>query len=160
MARRGFIGPIGDDIPSIFPIIAGIVLFIATLIYANNEFSSKNDAINLRKAGLDLSYIVVEKGYVNQYGFGNTCNDLLKPSATKNGVYFAVMLRDCTTDPSESFAGTEICSLTQETNAEINSTYLTEKQTSIFNYPVATDCVTPDGTKEGLGSVSIITWYK
>jgi hypothetical protein len=159
MARRGFIGPIGDDIPSIFPIIAGITLFIATLIYANNEFNSKNDAINLRKAGLDLSYIVVEKGYINQDGFGDTCINLLKPSATKNNVFFAVMLRDCTTDPSESFAGTDICSLTQE-DAQITSEYLTEKQTSIFNYQVATDCTNSDGTKEGLGSVSIITWYK
>ncbi|MFA6329652.1 MAG: hypothetical protein WCX64_03130 [Candidatus Micrarchaeia archaeon] len=160
MARRGFIGPIGDDIPSIFPLMAGIILFIATLIYANDEFNAKNSAINLRKAGLDMAYIVVEKGYVNQGGFDETCEDLLKPSAKKNNVFFAVMLRDCTTDPSESFAGTEICSLTQEENANINSEYLTKKQTSIYNYPIATDCETPSGTRTGLGSVSIITWYR
>lgn len=160
MSRRGFIGPIGDDIPSIFPIMAGIVLFIATLIYANNEFNEKNAGINLRKAGLDMAYIVVEKGYVNQGGFDETCEDLLKPSAKKNNVFFAVMLRDCTSDPSESFAGKEICSLTQEADAEINSEYLTKKQTSIYNYPIATDCETAVGTRTGLGSVSIITWYK
>jgi len=160
MKRRGFIGPIGDDIPSIFPIMAGIVLFIATLIYANDEFNSKNAGISLRKAGLDMAYIVVEKGYVNQGGFDETCEGLLKPSARKNNVFFAVMLRDCTTDPSESFAGTQICSLTQEENAEINSEYLTLKQTAIYNYPTATECETPAGTKTGLGSVSVITWYK
>ncbi len=160
MSRRGFIGPIGDDIPSIFPLMAGIVLFIATIIYANDEFAAKNDALNLRKAGLDMAYIVVEKGYVNQGGFDETCEDLLRPSARKNNVFFAVMLRDCTTDPSESFAGKEICSLTQETNAEITSEYLTSKQTSIYNYPIATECDTTAGTRTGLGSVSIITWYK
>ena len=160
MARRGFIGPIGDDIPSIFPLMAGIVLFIATLIYANDEFNLKNGEINLRKAGLDMAYTVVEKGYVNQNGFGETCDSLLKPSAAKNNVFFAVMLRDCTADPSESFAGKEICSLTQEANAEITSEYLTGKQTAIYNYPIATDCETSAGTRFGLGSVSIITWYK
>jgi len=160
MARRGFIGPIGDDIPSIFPIIMGIILFIATLIYANNEFSSKNAAINLRKAGLDIAYIVIEKGYVNQGGFDETCKDLIIPSAKKNNVFFAVMLRDCTDDPSESFAGKEICSRTAETNPEMNSEYLTKKQTSIYNYPIATECETSTGTRTGLGSVSIITWYK
>ena len=159
MTRRGFIGPIGDDIPSIFPIMAGIVLFIATLIYANSEFEAKTAAINLRKAGLDLSYIVIEKGYVNQNGFEETCN-LLKPSATKNNVKFAVMLRDCTTDTTESFSGREICSLTLD-DAEVDAEYLAKRQqTSSYVYPVATECVTADGTATGLGSVSIFTWYR
>jgi len=159
MKRRGFIGPIGDDIPSIFPLMAGIILFIATLIYANNEFNTKNASINLRKAGLDMAYIVIEKGYVNQGGFEETCKNLLVPSAKKNNAYFAIMLRDCTADASESFAGSELCSLTEKDDV-INSEYLTKKQTSIYNYPIATECETATGTRTGLGSVSIITWYK
>jgi hypothetical protein len=160
MERRGFIGPIGDDIPSIFPIMAGIVLFIATLIYAQDEFGAKNAEINLRKAGLDMSYIVLEKGYIIQGSFGDTCDGLLVPASEKGGVFFAVMLRDCAKDPSESFAGTEICSRTAEADAQITSEYLARRQTSIFNYPVATDCTTAAGTRTGLGSVSVITWYK
>ena len=155
--RKGFIGPIGDDIPSIFPIMAGIILFIATLIYTNNEFNSKVGQIQLRTAGLDLSYIVMEKGLIDTTTFNETCKDLLMPSAQKDGVKFAIILRNCNQLTSESLVGTPICYQTND-NAIVNSDYLSTKTSSTFNYPVATDCETDSGVRIGLGSVTIVTW--
>ncbi|MFA5246936.1 MAG: hypothetical protein WC408_03545 [Candidatus Micrarchaeia archaeon] len=158
--KRAFIGPIGDDIPSIFPLMAGIVLFIATIAYANQEFATKTEQIKLRKAGLDLSYIAIENGYMDMDNFPDKCRELLTPASVKNGVYFAVMLRNCDQLALPSFEGTVICSRTFETAPTLNKAFFEKKVLSTFNYPVATDCDTGLGEKSGLGTIEILTWYK
>lgn len=155
---KGFIGPIGDDIPSIFPIIAGVMLFIATVFYANNEAAQRDSGLNLRKAALELSYVATEKGYVDA-SFAGLCESSLKPTAAKSGVYFAVMLNDCTkiglVDP---FSGQVICSSGGIDGPAIRA--LSEKKRmAVFTYPVAADCATGGGVRTGLGNLEVFTWY-
>ncbi len=156
---KGFIGPLGDDIPSIFPIIAGITLFIGAIIYANNEVGLRNANLHLRQSGLELSYIALQKGFVTSASFTDTCEKLVKPTAQKNSVKFAIILRDCTqlgvTDP---FTGTRICS--NAGPGELDALADQETAYSLFNYPVSTDCSVTGEVRPGLGNVNIVSWYK
>ena len=92
---RGFVGPLGDDLPSIFPIVAAVLLFIGTLVYANGLVEGKNRLLETRQAALGLSYIVTEKGLINnRTNFETTaCNDHLKKYALSNRIQFAVTVK-------------------------------------------------------------------
>ncbi len=92
---RGFVGPLGDDIPSIFPIVAAVLLFVGTLAYANDLVTQKNRALETRQAGLGLSYIVTERGLINnRTDFEkSTCDDFLKKYAVSNRVQFLVTVK-------------------------------------------------------------------
>jgi hypothetical protein len=93
MKMKGFVGPLGDDIPSIFPIIAGILLFMATFFYAFQAIDAKNKFLEQRKATLGLAYIITEKGFVSEDEFGKKCENLLKPYAETHGTKFAVTVK-------------------------------------------------------------------
>lgn len=92
---KGFVGPLGDDLPSIFPIVAGVLLFVASLLYANNLVDQKNQQLDTRKAALGLSYIVTEKGLIDDAAeFKDVkCEDQLKKFAASNRVNFLVTVK-------------------------------------------------------------------
>ncbi|NYZ77901.1 hypothetical protein H0N96_00685, partial [Candidatus Micrarchaeota archaeon] len=91
--RKGFVGPLGDDIPSIFPIVAGVLLFIGTLVYAFGLVQEKNQYLEIRRAGMTLSYIMTEKGVMpTEAEFKAKC-DLLLKTADTNRVYVLVTLK-------------------------------------------------------------------
>jgi len=43
---RGFIGPIGDDLPSLVPIVVALLLFFTTFTLALNTYNTKNAFLN------------------------------------------------------------------------------------------------------------------
>ena len=67
--KKGFVGPIGDDIPSIFPIVIGVVLFISTIGFVNSQFDARNEQLSLKKAGLGISYAILRSGYLSDNEF-------------------------------------------------------------------------------------------
>lgn len=96
LCLRGFVGPLGDDIPSIFPIVAGVLLFVGTVAYAVDLVNQKNSYLEIRKAGLGLSYLVTEKGVVTQKSFSEKC-PIIQRYGTANAVKFIVTIkRYCT----------------------------------------------------------------
>lgn len=99
--KRGFVGPLGDDLPSIFPIIAAVLLFVGTLVYANGLVTGKNRTLETRQAGLGLSYIVTEKGLIqNQTEFEKkTCDNNLKKYALSNHIQFVVTIKRYCVEP-------------------------------------------------------------
>ena len=64
MKFKGFIGPLGDDIPSIFPIVFSVLLFTGSVLYANQIVSEKAKAIQINEGAMALSYLLTEKGFV------------------------------------------------------------------------------------------------
>ncbi len=52
---KGFIGPVGDDIPTILIIVMAITLFFAGFGYALQLYSEKNERLMMLKASLDIS---------------------------------------------------------------------------------------------------------
>ncbi len=41
--EKGFIGPIGDDLPSLIPIVTGLVIFFSVFVLTLNTYNEKND---------------------------------------------------------------------------------------------------------------------
>lgn len=45
-SKKGFIGPIGDDLPSLVPIVVSLLLFFTIFSVTLNAFNSKNTELN------------------------------------------------------------------------------------------------------------------
>lgn len=187
-AKHGFIGPLGDDIPSIFPIVLGVILFMTTLIYINNAIGERNSDFNLRRAALSLGYISTQKGTYAINEFGALCNASMIPFANQQGLYFAVIMKrhcdkiDFGTNPY--FSGYEqptknagLCTNALEEKSKIQWSALTDsnnpstdllstaqnygpKDTVILNYPIAVPCPEETNVTLGLGMMNVIVWPK
>lgn len=92
---KGFVGPLGDDLPSIFPIVAAVLLFGATLFHANQLVDQKNKELGLRQGVLSLSYLVTEKGLLDDRAdFKNRlCEDQLKKQGQSLRVHFLITIK-------------------------------------------------------------------
>ena len=91
--KRGDIGPIGDDIPSIFPIVAGVLLFMGTVIYADSQLSSRNDYLELEKAGTGLAYVAISTPYLTNQQFQAQCDSTYKSYAATRSVNFLITMK-------------------------------------------------------------------
>jgi hypothetical protein len=54
IGEKGFLGPIGDDLPSLIPLIFALVIFFSTFTFAFNVFNEKNSDF---QADLDVMNI-------------------------------------------------------------------------------------------------------
>ncbi len=182
---RGFVGPLGDDLPSIFPIIAAVLLFVGTLAYANDLVLQKTRALETRQAALGLSYIVTEKGLINNRTEfeKNTCDDFLKKYAVSNRIQFLVTVkRYCKYVqfyyPEENpgpekmrlspayleksdneMQGQTWAYCTNAKNARNRELLSVPEDAVTLTYPMAVPCpVTPGLPTNGLGLINVIAW--
>lgn len=175
--RGGFIGPLGDDIPSIFPIIAGVLIFIVSVFYITGQQQQRNAYLDLRGATLRMSYIVTEKGLMGDVQFQEKCGNELKDFASKNSMEFAVILKKYC--GPITFAGEEnqkivkrtvgtetivdkVCSsnttiagTTAEESVFAKPILFPSKDTIVMSYPIAVEC---GGALRGLGLISVAGW--
>ena len=170
---KGFIGPLGDDFPSIFPIVAGVVLFFGTLAYANGVIQEKNDYLEVRKAALGLSYLVTRTGSVD-YGSLDTpdtgaCDNELDAYAKSRGVKYQVILKSAcnglqfSETPEELFGlkGDDLyasCGTADEAEEESVAQDALQSNPVIMNFPVAAGCPAYDEPTKGLGSLTVVVW--
>ena len=61
---RGFIGPIGDDLPSIIVILLGLSLFFSGLSFTLNTYNHKLDSFNTLKGGMEIANKVNENAII------------------------------------------------------------------------------------------------
>ena len=52
---KAFIGPLGDDIPSIIAILLALGLFFSGMTFALNSFNEKSNSVSLLKASVEMS---------------------------------------------------------------------------------------------------------
>lgn len=90
---RAFIGPLGDDIPSLFPIIVGVVLFLGAMYFAVNLTDQKNDYLSLRRGAISLAYSATERGLYNAREFIEKCK-VLENQARTNRVFFVMAIKN------------------------------------------------------------------
>jgi len=179
MKRNAFIGPLGDDIPSIFPIVLGVIIFIGTILYANSAYNARNADLHLRKTALALAYTATEKGTLSIQEFQKLCENSFKPYAAHAGTKFAVVLkRHCNKidlfnqNPFYSnYSGNAgLCTNAVFKSTSINSTpgmagvstaIADEvKNAVVLNYPVAVNCPQENSATLGLGVINVIVWQK
>ena len=55
VASKGYLGPLGDDFPAIFPIAMGLMFFFASITLTYDYYTSKQDIATLMKANVALA---------------------------------------------------------------------------------------------------------
>jgi hypothetical protein len=61
--NRGYIGPLGDDFPSIFPLLFGLIIFFSSLYAAYNIYQAKDSTVQVMKANIMISRAVRSQIY-------------------------------------------------------------------------------------------------
>ncbi|MCR4335362.1 MAG: hypothetical protein NUV57_02385 [archaeon] len=69
MLNKGFIGPIGDDLPSLIPLLVGLVLFFSTFTLTFNSFDTRNTEFNDDIMVMRISRVLQSNSYI--YGYDN-----------------------------------------------------------------------------------------
>ena len=66
LMRKGFIGPIGDDLPSIIAIMLALGLFFSAVIYTMNIYNQKISDMETLKGSIELARVVLDKGILTE----------------------------------------------------------------------------------------------
>jgi hypothetical protein len=163
LGKRGFIGPLGDDLPSIFPIVTGVMLFITTMVFLNSQVAARSDLGELKRSALELSYITLDKGFYSKEDFDKKCVETLKPFAEKSRVDFIASLqKHCDSlqfttnfkelyNPDFPLPGGSVCSDLSQT--ELDEVDLNESLR--YSFPVSVECSLK---RKGIGLVNILVW--
>ena len=117
--RAGFIGPIGDDLPSLIPLLFGLMIFFSTFALTFNSFDQKTASFQYDLDALKIAASLRGNNYVYDYPqFKSLCDSigiqglnyragiaLLSPSANET-VFNVEFLKD---DPNSADANTYAC---------------------------------------------------
>ncbi len=185
---HGFIGPLGDDIPSIFPIVAGMLLFIGTILYANAQVDARNLELRQRETTQNLAYLATQKASLQLGEFQGICQNSLKPFAENNGLKFAVVVKrfcdkGCSTcgngidllnsnvyNEDENIAtpiepnANNVCYSDEKPDVKAQFTNarldksLAPKNAVVLIYPFTVPCPDQGSAINGLGTVNVIVW--
>ena len=90
MNQKGFIGSIGDDLPSLIPIFLGLVVFFSVFLGVFNDYNQKNKIYTLNQEAVEISMQLKSDPVIVDYEhFMNKCNSV---KSTKNWNAFLVDL--------------------------------------------------------------------
>lgn len=96
--NSGFIGPIGDDLPSLIPIVFALTIFFASFNTALNSFENKNLGFADDLDTLKVARILRSNGYiVNLENFKQLCS-LVQVSSIK----YVAGISELNSSPEES----------------------------------------------------------
>ena len=60
--RKGFIGPIGDDLPSIIAIMLALGLFFSAVVYTLDIYNQKIEDMDALKGSIEIGRVVLSNG--------------------------------------------------------------------------------------------------
>ena len=63
LRKKGFIGPIGDDIPTMLVVILGLGMFFSSVVFAMDLYGQKNRNIEISEGALAISRVFTAKGH-------------------------------------------------------------------------------------------------
>lgn len=88
--KKGFIGAIGDDLPSLIPIFLGLVVFFAVFLGTFNDYNDKNKVYTLNQEAIEISMQLKSDPVIVDYQhFKDKCE---KINTTKNWNAFLIDL--------------------------------------------------------------------
>ncbi len=77
MLNKGFIGPIGDDLPSLIPLLVGLVMFFSTFTLTFNSFDDRNQEFDNDVAVMRISRTIQANSYIFSHdNFLENCNQI------------------------------------------------------------------------------------
>jgi len=88
--EKGFIGAIGDDLPSLIPIFLGLIIFFSVFLSTYNTYKSNTSLYSLRQEAISISMTIKSEPLISDYNhFQKICN---KVSTTKEWNAFITSL--------------------------------------------------------------------
>ncbi len=74
---RGYLGPIGDDIPSLIPIIVGMITFFAAFTFTLNEYNQRSSSFAADRDTLIIANSLKGDSYLSSFTeFDTACKGL------------------------------------------------------------------------------------
>lgn len=64
--EKGFIGPLGDDLPSVVAIILALSIFFSGLTYALNTYNQKIVGLEVLRGSMDVSRVLTGEGIITE----------------------------------------------------------------------------------------------
>jgi hypothetical protein len=95
--RKGFLGPIGDDLPSLIPLVFALIIFFYAFTFAWNAFDQKNRFFDDSREVLDLASIMKGNSYVS--GLDKFNENCAKAQSGVKRIKFAVGLVELSSNP-------------------------------------------------------------
>ena len=74
LGSHGYIGPMGDDFPSIFPLLLGLVVFFSALYTAYATYQTKNDIVQTMRANILISRAIRYQVVFDEDYWKSACN--------------------------------------------------------------------------------------
>jgi hypothetical protein len=75
--QKGYLGPIGDDIPSLIPILVGLVTFFAAFTFTLNEYNARTASFSADRDTLVIANALKGDSYIATYPeFDSACKGL------------------------------------------------------------------------------------
>ena len=117
--QKGFLGPIGDDLPSLIPLLFALTIFFSVFYFSLTEFTSKAASFDNDVAVVQISNALRGTGLVSDYSsFKELCTSL----NIKNPKYVALIIKDANLDLTELEGSIESDSSIPPNNFECSNT--------------------------------------
>ena len=78
---KGFVTTVGFDIPSIIPIVVGLIIFFGLLTYSITTVNAKNAELKLERDGLTIANALRQDGYIIEGTLEDACKSALNINA-------------------------------------------------------------------------------
>jgi len=102
---KGFLGPIGDDLPSLIPLLFALVMFFYVFTFTWNVFDERGREFNDSIDALSVGNTMKGNNYIRGFeGFEQNCNE----SKNIKRIKFLAGLVPLSTGPGQSFSGIDI----------------------------------------------------
>ncbi|MBM3282494.1 MAG: hypothetical protein FJY86_04115 [Candidatus Diapherotrites archaeon] len=76
-SSRGYLGPIGDDIPSLIPIIVGMITFFAAFTFTLNEYNQRSASFSADRDTLIIANALKGDSYLSTFQeFDDACKGI------------------------------------------------------------------------------------
>jgi hypothetical protein len=77
ISGKGFLGPIGDDLPSLVPLLIALIIFFSTFTFTFNVFSSRSSDFRADIDSLNVTRMLRSNSYVTGYpNFNSLCSSI------------------------------------------------------------------------------------
>ncbi len=88
---KGFIGPLGDDLPSVVVIVLALTMFFAGLTFALNIYNQKLLSMDVLRGSVDIGRIITQDGLTSSdlFSYKSRAESTAKSYALNFSLYFA-----------------------------------------------------------------------
>lgn len=90
--KKGFIGPLGDDLPSVVAIVLALSIFFAGLAFALNTYNQKIAGLDILKGSMDVGRVITGEGIITENL--NSLKSKAETTAHSYGIDFELYFAD------------------------------------------------------------------